>query len=407
MKRNRSGKKVDYICKLLIVGDSNSIWIYNFIVYILAGKEKRKIDLLCTDDKAGKWDDKYRRMNIRLIRLPEKLAEDRKKAHKTMLERISSIYQCIKFVNRLGEYDIINMQFVNPVFLLYFLGTKRIKDKLILSYWGSDLMRMSRDNELIEKVFLRYKKCAYMTFDNGDLEDLFFQKFPVDKSKGSVIMLSLPVLDWIDKTRLEDCKIISGQHISEDKIVIAIGYNGRQEQQHMKIIKALSKLEEKYKNEVLLILQMTYGGEEEYIVACESACKSGGLGYVLFKDFQMYEESARLRKRTDIFINAQTTDAFSGSFCEYMYADTIVLNAKWLHYRELDEHPFVYREFESFVNIPSILAIEIENIKRQGHGRKVGLNQEIIWELRSNENCTKKWNRIFNTVTYRNGNLKG
>lgn len=388
--------------RILIVGNANSIWILNFIMYILKDDEKRKIELLCVDEESHAWNDKYADMGVRLIKFPETLIKVRKKPQKTMWERINSLYQCIKFVQRLGEYDIINVQFVSPVHLLYFLGTKGTKNNMILSYWGSDLMRISKDNEIIEKFFLKFKKCAYVTFDNGDLKDIFYRKFDFDKEKSKVIMLSLPVLDWIDKTKPEDCKIIGNQSIPENRIIVAIGYNGRPEQQHLEIVRHLSKLDEKYKKEILILLQMTYGGEEDYVETCERACRDAALEYILFEDFQMYEEIAQIRRRTDIFINAQTTDVFSGSFCEYLYADTVVLNAKWLHYRELDEYPFKYEEFERFEEIPQLMENVIEGITQQGRYEKIGKNKEIIRKLRSNENCKKQWHYIFDMISENN-----
>ncbi len=315
-----------------------------------------------------------------------------------MAEKLKIIYLCGQYVGRLKGYNIINMQYVSPLSLLYFWKTAGTEERLILSYWGSDLMRMSLKGEKVEKFFLKYKKCAYVTFDNGDLEDLFERKFRSVHPKGRVLMLNLPVLDWIDKTKREDCKIIGGRDIPEDKIVAAIGYNGRQEQQHIKVIRELWKLRKEVKKELLLFLQMTYGGTREYIEACEKACRDGGLEYVLFQEFQMYGETAQVRRRTDIFINAQTTDAFSGSFCEYMFADTMVLNAQWLHYRELNEHPFVYGEFKQFGEIPLLVDKEIEEIHEKGRDRKIGENREIIWRLRSNENCRKQWRQVFDRI---------
>lgn len=388
--------------RILIVANPNSIWILNFITYILRDDKERKIELLCVDEESHMWTDRYADMGVRLIKFPESLVQIRKKQQKTMWERINSVYQCIRFVRRLGKYDIINVQFVSPVHLLYFWGTKGTKNKMILSYWGSDLMRISKDNEIIEKIFLKYKKCAYVTFDNEDLKDIFYQKFHFDKGRSKVIMLSLPVLDWIDKTKLVDCKIIGNQSIPVDRIIVAIGYNGSPVQQHLDIIRQLSKLDKKYKKEILILLQMTYGSEDSYVETCEKACKYTDLEYILFKDFQMYEEIAQVRRRTDVFINAQTTDAFSGSFCEYLYADTVVLNAKWLHYRELDEYPFIYEEFEQFEDIPQLMENVIERIDQQGRYKKIGKNKEIIRQLRSNENCKKQWHYIFDMISQDN-----
>lgn len=82
--------------RILIVGNANSIWILNFIMYILKDDEKRKIELLCVDEESHAWNDKYADMGVRLIKFPETLIKVRKKPQKNNVgkNKLSlSVYQ--------------------------------------------------------------------------------------------------------------------------------------------------------------------------------------------------------------------------------------------------------------------------------------------------------------------------
>lgn len=95
------------------------------------------------------------------------------------------------------------------------------------------------------------------------------------------------------------------------------------------------------------------------------------------------EDLAKFRIATDVFINAQTTDAFANSFIENVYTKSIMINAKWLHYPELDEFPLYVNEFSVFNEIPALLEKNIDNDKLEWNKKCV--------ENRTWEECCKKW----------------
>ena len=138
---------------------------------------------------------------------------------------------------------------------------------------------------------------------------------------------------------------------------------------------------------------MTYGGTDDYIRNCEQCCKDQGIKYVTFREFLSEEEIGRIRIRTDIFINAQITDAFSGSFCEYLYADTTVFNARWLHYDEIDRYGIELIEFDSFDSLKKEIEAFLQNANK--YHIDYDKNEKIIRKLRSIESSKGKWNDIF------------
>lgn len=383
--------------RILIVGNSDSVWIRNFIKYILMG-DGNKIELLCLGREAvGKWNEEYQDWGVKQIRLPESLRKLQSKTNKSLPEKIYLGIFISEVCRKLGQYDVVNLHYVSIPGLAVLSRMKGLHHNLILSYWGSDLLCIHGD-AIFEKIFLRLIGASYATFDNGDLEDEFNRRFGFAKLRKKVAMFSLPILEEINRTKMKDCTMIAGTRFSEDKIAVCVGYNGGESQQHLKVIEQLSKIEDAYKKDICIALQMTYGGSNEYKEKCKQCCSDAGFDFVLFSDFMQEKDVAKLRRRADIFINAQTTDAFAGSFCEYMYTDTVVINAKWLHYKELDEYPFTYREFQEFEDLPRLLVEVLTEMQKEGRKKKQGTNKEIIWQLRANENCKQQWQEVFQYV---------
>lgn len=373
-----------------------SPWTMNFVENFLL-KDYYEIWILNRGNKKEykKYIDFYKEKGIHLIEVSPSVSEvfDGKASGNYFKIWYSHILT-IKAVMKEGPFDLINMHYVNysdlvDVILLKYL----MRTNLILSYWGSDLLREKASRLSSIGNFV---KCAdFITFDNKDLELAFKEIYKwSDKKAMKTVLFGLPVLDIIDEKRSSgfESNIREQWGISEDKIVIAIGYNGMPEQQHKRILKAVRQLETEYKEKIILLLQMSYGGTKEYRRSVLTAAKRTGCECIDVQSFLSNEEVAELRIITDIFINAQVTDAFSGSVCENLFADTVLINAGWLRYKELEMYPFEYLEFGKFNEVEELIKAVLE--------RKpdTSSNRELVWKLRSWECCSLQWEKVYRRV---------
>lgn len=368
-----------------------SPWTINFVENFLV-KNNYEVWILNTSNKkeSKEYIDFFESGRLHLIELPPLISEiNEGKAQGDLFKNFYERFLRLKTIIKSGPFDVINMQFVRftdlaDVILLKYL----MKSKLILSYWGSDLFRVNRKELTAQGKYVRH--ADFITFDNIDLE-IEFKKIYRKKIPSKVVLFGLPVLDIIDKTsrKMADEDIRRQWGIAKDKIVIAIGYNGIPQQQHKKVLSAISKLDKQYKEKVVLLLQMSYGGSREYRKSVINAVKKTGYEYIVIQHFLSNDEVAELRIITDIFINAQTTDAFSGSVCEYLFANTILINAKWLRYKEFEKYNFQYLEFQSFNEIPLLISQVMEK------EIDVSKNKELVWKLRSWEYCAPRWKEIY------------
>lgn len=369
-----------------------SPWTLNFVKNFLL---KNNCEVWIPNRGDKKWVkeyvETYKNWGVHLIEFPSIVNETYQKGEENSLRVLYSHFLLLKTVIRSGPFDLINMQFVECADLIDVVILKFVlRTKLILSYWGSDLFRVG-DSKL--NSIGRISRCAdFVTFDNADLK-LKFEKIYKwsNRIPKKTLMIGLPVLDIIKRKSKDNMKgeIRRKWGIDENKIVIAVGYNGIPQQQHKKVLGVLEKLDDVCKKKIVLLLQMSYGGSRTYRNSVTLTAKRAGFQYIDVQHFLTDDEVAELRILTDIFINAQTTDAFSGSVCEYLFAGAALINAKWLHYKEFDQYDFSYLEFETFKDInEKIKAVLQEKADTEK-------NKELVWKLRSWEQCAPKWESVY------------
>ena len=375
------------------IGTISSPWTSSFIDRVLRDNDEFDIYILDTQI-SDYYIDKYTELGVHFIHTSKEVREwylnnKRGGIIKSLWIHCVRLFMLIKS----KDFDIINFHFVDSINLMALTILKRIFGaKLILSYWGSDLFRVSDFKLKVLSVFVR--KADYVTFDNEDLRTKNEKIYKGAKVERDTIMFGLSVLEVI-KNKFTCCSreaIRQSRNIDTKKNVIAIGYNGIEEQQHLAVLEQIAKLEPDIKDSIVLLIQMTYGGTPEYHSTVRNTARNTGCECVFLEDYLRIEEIADYRISTDIFINAQKTDAFSGSVCECLFAGAVVINARWLRYKEFEKYGIEYVEFEDFNAIPDAIR---ECLQMQHDCER---NRETIWQLRSWESCAPKWKDMYNHV---------
>lgn len=382
--------------RLLLIADINSIWTYNYAL-LLADKDI-ELTVWPIYKARNSFSGKLKYRGIDVLAFSDSVYSYFETNKHTVFKKTRFIYSIIRdSYNALknNTYDLLNIQYVDPSYMRLFLLFPWTFKRMVLSYWGSDLLRAKKKDLL--RIRRIVNKCKGCTFDN---EDLYYEHIKVygKHVKREVVMLPLPILDDIDRNRNvlnNDIITIAGQEICCKKTCICIGYCGRRQQQHIEVIKQLNKISSDTKNKILILLPMTYSidSNDSYITEVKKAVVKCGIDYVMFEEFMTDEEVAKLRLVTDAFIHAQTTDAFSGSICEILYAGGMLVNAKWLHYKEFDKYPIKYREFEKFDELPPIIESLVQERKVRNDD-----NRRIIQSLRAVDNCRNAWVNYYNSI---------
>lgn len=388
--------------KILLLGLNCSMWTLHFVEECLF-KNNCEIWMLKKNDaiEEKKYISFFRKKGVHFIDCTKEIADINNK--KNNLKVIYGYHSFVKKIVTIGNFDLINLHYVDFPDLVYAVVLKYfLKTRLVLSYWGSDLLRVEAKTLSIRGKFVR---CAdFVTFDNKDLEIKFKEMYKYVYNKSSeIVLFGLSILDIINEKSKEIPQVNLREKwgIPKDKTVIAVGYNGIPEQQHIKVLRAIAKLDNRYKEKIFLLLQMTYGGTKEYRAHVIMEAKKTECQYIKIERFLTDSEVADLRIITDIFINAQTTDAFSGSVCENLFSGTVLINAQWLCYQEFKENDFKYLEFKNIDEIGHFIIIAMEQ------GIDISENKELIWQLRSWECCAPKWIRVFHKLIQQNDMKRG
>lgn len=391
--------------RVLVLGLINSQWTFQFTEKFLR-KNSHEVWMVKrgNDYESRKWISLYKKIGVHFIDCTKMAAAIKEaKAQRNFILEIYAHLAQLKAIISKGRFDVINMHYVEFQDVKYASILKYLlRSKLIFSYWGSDLLRV--DKKLLDSRGMYVRQADYITFDNRDLEFKFMETYAwAHKIPSKTILFGLPVLNIIrDRSKqMTEEKIREEWKVPKDKWIVAVGYSATDAHQHIEVLRRIEKLDRETKEKLFILLQMTYGGTPQYIKRVKAAAQKTGCEYRVIQHYLTDEEVADLRIMTDIYVNAQTTDAFSGSVCENLFAETILINAKWLRYQEFKDYDFQYLEFKNMDEIGQLIKIAMEK------KLDVSKNRNLVWQLRSWECCTPKWQRMFRNLIHEDSRKRG
>lgn len=384
---------------IIIVGDSSSVFIKNYCMYVLTERDSIYI---FSYTNTGRFSDLYEKMGIKEIYIMPFLENSPLR----VTNIVSVLYKKTKEIKKTLpsgiSIDVIHVHYVIPstlVYLFAFWFGARVR---ILTFWGSDILRASDSNRKLLTPFLIM--ASTITFMIQTQKQFFCNKYGnrFDR-KIKIIDFGNALLDVIDDIRAEyskaDCKQELG--LRNDKIIIHIGYNKEEGQQHIKILEQLCLLPQHILKKIQIVFPWGYGGknvnEDIYISKIENMLETYDIDYVFVKSFLQGEELAKFRMSCDIFLYGQISDAMSASPLEYVYSGGLFLCPDWLweNYALINwqaEQCFKYFDFTHMRNVLNEILLKWEEpflglIENEMH--------EIIYENLSWENLSPIWRKCY------------
>lgn len=373
--------------KILVIGTGHSQFVKEPLEFAF-NKSNDNVYVTYDEGRNDLFKDFYKENDIKLINTHQKTNII------SRIPKIGVLYNLFKATRTAAKeknFDVIHVHSVSNYILTWFIVNvlSMYTKKIAITFYGSDLMlredkELKRFDKLFEKV-----DCFSMATDNliERFRKAFGNKYD---SKIMKVPFGLASLISIDEAKPKDeCKHILG--VDKNKVLISIGHNTCVEQQHLQVLDAMSSLSQNIIKEITILLQLTYGnGSLEHVNAIEEKAKSLGCDVVILKEYMNRNEVATMAKAVDIYINSQISDAISGAMLEYMYAETVVLNPKWIDYNELKKNGCQYYEYENFDELPNILR---DLINDKGT-LDISNNHEIIHSLSHWESHKGKWRKF-------------
>ncbi len=379
--------------KILVIGDANSVFVYNYIRCVLIPKND-EIYLTCEETSNINYLEFYNQHNVKLVELAPNIPTFITKIPKVrglvnILTANKNLHNCLETI---GKFDVIHLHGMWNRTCFICKDIYKYTNTLVCSYWGSDLFRTPNEGK---GARICLENAKYITISTQAMLNKFIEIFGHQfDNKIKNVKFGVNGFDSIDevsKTEAEQsCKKYFG--IEPDRTVISIGYNAKREQQHLKVINELKKLPESLLSKITIILQMTYGlpNPDSYFAEIEAKLKIMPCKYKILKDFMCNDDIARLRLATNIFIHAQTTDAFSSSIQEYLYAGKVVINPKWINYGELKSNNVSYIEYEDFSELSSLVLgiLKDKNVN-------LSENKNILRNMSSWDSVKNTWYELY------------
>lgn len=331
----------------LIIGDGKTIWMMDYIENIHT-YFNRKIYVTDYYGLTEKEKAFYSNLKVEVISLSAK-------------SKIVRLFKCIYkltifvFVNR-KAISLLDIQ--SPPHSVQSMVLKFIADiadaKTIVCFWGSDILRINKKEADRLKGLLR--KADKIVLGTNHMRETFADYYGLEfKNKCVSASFGSPAIEAIRKCKdnREMCKLHFD--LDSERIVVAIGYNGRKEQNHLSVISSLSQLASTIGDRIQILVHLAYSSDDSYIKQIRDGLNSCGIPFVMLTEQLDIDEIAKLRIATDIIIHAQVSDAFSGSIRESVFAGAILINPAWIHYDQFDTDGVEYIKYEHYCEIPYIL----------------------------------------------------
>ena len=364
--------------KILMFADTGSVYVLSFLRWLTEKRPNYLIDVITPREK---------NLDIQNVREITFLRD-------SLLAKIPKVRGLIRlkqkrnYILQNESYDVCHIHFVSPY--LYFLTNTFVKkcNHLICSIWGSDFYRTSERQRRIQAKL--YENSSVITSNNecsaSDFDHYYRGEY---SNKLRICRFGLAPLEVLRKLELNKMGCRKHLGLPEDSIIVTVGYNNSPGQQHIEILKSIKKRRKEIPENLFFILPMTYGATNEYRNTVRKYVEQHSLRYKIFDRFMPDEEMAMLRRASDIMIQVQITDQFSGSMQEHLYSENVVITGDWLPYGTLDEKGIFMLKVSSVEEVGEKLVYALNNL--DSLKEKCKKNPEIIWELSSWEKNIQSW----------------
>lgn len=285
---------------------------------------------------------------------------------KTKIGKLYILYHDFSKLIRNFQPDVINIQYIHTLRTVIAVLSARHLQRFILSFWGSDLLRQNNVFCLYILYPLLLRRADAITFDSLTMIERMHQLYgKAYDHKIRLVRFPNPMIEQINTVRGQYACSEMRSHLGipqDGRIIVVVGYSNIIQHNHLKITDAVASLSQETQKKLFLVYPMTYGqAGEDYIAGVDTARKKLHCESVILREFLTEDECAFLYLSSDIFIHAQTSDAYSQSFVDYIYAGATVFQADWLHYPEIDRYGLNLYEFSDYPQLTKLLKAYLDD----------------------------------------------
>lgn len=368
---------------MLVIGDGNSIFVKDFIAQY--AKNGTVVDLITTSSE-----------NVQGVRHQKKVTMGSSSIR--VLRFFHYIFDFSKKLNDLSdEYDVVVIHFISPFLALHINQIRKLSNNLVGVVWGSDFYRVNSNLKILFQNYI-YKNLDRIVFTSDETKNNFLEKKPfIDKRKMQVARFGLPVLQEIDllitANRDKKYQWYMNFGLYPNKTNVLVGYNADLAHQQLQVIKLIAKLSNDTIEKIHLVFPLGYGSKETKNKLENLLSEYKNISYVILDKFYDFEEVAKLRILTDILINVQPSDQFSGSMQETLYGGGYILTGNWLPYQTLKKYKPKMEFVDSVNDVGNRLQLMLHNNSKSSLENTANIKKYISSTSSWDANIAL-WNKI-------------
>ena len=224
--------------KLLIIGNANSIHIYNQIRYNFKYFRDAKISILDLNfNKQSNFEayDYYRMNKIEIISCVNKGINNK------LLQKIMHLFMPIYKLNvRKKRYDLCVVESIDILRVIIALLIQKKCRKMVAVFWGSDLLQNKYIRSCLYKTFLN--DCDKIVLNTEHMKSVFNKTFK-EKYNKKIWVVKLPTdsFEQIDTILSNKNKkeIRNELHIPDNKVTILLCHSATANEQLDKILASI------------------------------------------------------------------------------------------------------------------------------------------------------------------------
>lgn len=304
-------------------------------------------------------------------------------------------------LNGLPEYDVFQLLWIENTWV-YFRDIIREKcRRLNLGVGGSDLYRSRKTERIYKKLLI--EMADHISAQTDATISAFLEVYPFTAGKIRWVNYGIEALEYME----QECQLKAQERrrkldISDDVTVVMCGYNASQAHRHVDLIDALAGMEESVKENIMLLLPMTYpNGQEEYMEEVKRHLGGCGIPYRILTKYMNVQDMAEIEMMSDVLITVQTTDQLSSTMLEIMYAGKVVIAGSWLPYEDLREKGIFFVSVDEIPDLAKAVT-EVVTDYRTFQGRCLS-NRKIVYEMSSWNTASPRWRRLWETTILSEG----
>lgn len=320
--------------KYLIISDATSMHVYNFIRFFLI---ERNYEITILRHSIHKIPEQYQQFydehGIKVITPSNKIG------HKGLFISLERFLSKVRFLKNYGKADVCHIHYANSVSSLLYLLFRRNYHHLIITFWGTDILRPPRFESFMQKIVLPFADKITVTVKNS--YQVFQRRFGHQyDDKLEVVHFpsgGVPKIKEIsEKKTRNECRKEMG--VPEGKFLLVCGYNADPAQRQDICLNEISRLSSEEKEKLHVLIPLQYSRiDMGYIDRVKKSAKTCGCSYEILEVYVPFERNAVMCLATDIYLNLRTSDAFSNAMKEQVTAGSLMIQGSWLHYIEVDE----------------------------------------------------------------------